>query len=67
MDDKVLALVNVKRHLSSTLGNFVSCRLDDSISRKVVVKMLVADLRDERSLVYGCSVTGLKTGMGRGW
>ncbi|KAL8563675.1 hypothetical protein ACOMHN_035409 [Nucella lapillus] len=60
-----LAIVNLRKKSCTTSNIFVACHLDDSDSRRSVVRALVSDLLEGQSRVYGCNVTSLVSNVGQ--
>lgn len=61
-DNELLAFVNMKTEECLAKGQFCSCHIDKKNSRQTKVKTLVLDLEVGESRLYGCNVTGLKSG-----
>ena len=60
----VMSILNLRKRQCSTSGDYVSCVINESDSRKSVVKALVYDLPEGQSRAYGCNVSVL-TSKGR--
>ena len=54
--NKALASLNVISNTCVTLGDYSSCSIDSSDSRRSKLKLLVFDLVEEESRVYTCDV-----------
>ncbi|XP_076457966.1 uncharacterized protein LOC143291754 isoform X10 [Babylonia areolata] len=60
---RVLAAANVGKRQCSTSHRFVACHLDPTDTRKSRLKVLIDDLAEGQSRVYGCNVTFLTSTM----
>ena len=62
-ENSILAVANPLKNTCMTFGEFSSCDISASNTRKSVVRTLVVDLKEGETTVLGCNVTGfLKTG-----
>ena len=60
--DQVYAYANMASRQCSTSESFVACDIDEANGRRSVLKVLVVDLSEGQSRVYGCNLTSLMSG-----
>ena len=59
----ILAAANLRKQECSTSKSYVACRIDATDTRKSKLKVLVDDLVEGESRVYGCNVSAFVSGM----
>lgn len=60
--DKVLGHANLKKRECSTADSFVSCTVAEGDTKNNNIRILISDLADGESLVFGCNLTAMTSG-----
>lgn len=60
--DKVLGHANLKKRECSTADSFVSCTVAEGDTKNNDIRILISDLADGESLVFGCNLTAMTSG-----
>ena len=61
--NNILAVANLRKMECSTSNTYVACHLDDTDIRKSRLKVLIDDLAEGQSRVYGCNVSAFASGI----
>lgn len=62
INDKSVALMNLRTHECTTSSTFASCYVDVKDSRNSKLRTLVLDLGQDEERVYGCNMSVLEAG-----